>query len=161
MQYRNLIIIGVLLFGLLCAVPVAAITVKHLDVNVGENGDAGITADYDMNWMEQVIVYPAGLSILAVNAPDRAVIHSVSPFQAYLTVKNLVTVQHTNDSAIYTTPAFSGQDAQKVLDRFWFANMVALNFAPGTITFRFPDGATIEDTDLSSVPSFVHTVHMT
>ncbi len=158
MHYRNWILTGVLLFGLLCAAPVAALTVKHLDITVAENGDADITADYAMNWMEQAIVYPAGLSVLAANAPDHAVIHSISPDRVQLTVKNLVTVRHTKDATVYATPAFSAQDAQKELDRFWFANMVTLDLAHGTLTIRFPDGATTEDTDLSSVPSFVHTV---
>ena len=158
MHYRKWILIGVLLFSLLCAAPVAAITVKHIDITVAENGDADITADYAINWMEQAIVYPAGLSILAINPSDRAVIHSISPDRVYLTVQGLVTVRHTDDSTIYSTPSFSVSDIQKQLDRFWFANIVTLDFAPGTLTIRFPDGTTVEDTDLSSVPPFVHTV---
>lgn len=152
------ILTGTLLCMLLLLAPVSAITVKHLDVTVAENGDATITGDYSMNWIEQVVVYPAGVSILAVNPPDHAVVHSVSPNQVKVTVQKLVQVRHTANSTGYTTPAFSASDAQKQLDRFWFANLVSLDLTPGTLTLRFPDGAIIEDSDLSSVPSFVHSI---
>ncbi len=158
MNHRNWILTGVLLFCLLCTVPVAAITVKHLDVTVAENGDAEITADYGMNWMEQAVVYPAGVSILAVKTPSNVVVHSVSPDRASLAVHKLVAVQRATGSTTYKTPAFSANDAQRMLNQFWFANLVTLDFAPGTLTIRYPDGATTEYSDLSSVPSFTHSV---
>ncbi len=158
MMHRNWILTGVLLFCLLCAAPVTAITVKHIDITVAENGDAYITGDYSMNWMEQMVVYPAGLSIVTVSPPKSATIHSISPSSVQVTVNKLVKVRHTNTSTTYITPAFSGADATKELDKFWFANMVNLDLAPGTLTLRFPDGATVADTDLTGVPSFTHTV---
>ena len=158
MNHRIWILTGVLLFCLLCAAPVAAITVKHIDITVAENGDADITADYTMNWMEQAVVYPAALPLATAAAGDHAVIHSISPNRAQLTAKNFVSVLHTNGSTVYSTPAFSSGDAQRQLDRFWFANLVTLDLTSGTLTVRFPDGATGDYTGLSSVPSFMHTV---
>lgn len=155
---RAKVLVGIILCGLLLVTPAAAITVKHLDITVAENGDAYITGDYSMNWMEQAIVYPAGLSILSVNAPKHAVIHSVSPTKVQLTVQKLANVRHTNTSTVYTTPAFSIGDVTQELDKFWFSDMVTLDLAPGTLTLRFPDGVTVEDADLSSVPAFEHTV---
>jgi len=160
MNTRVKILTGTLLCMLLLLAPAGAITVNHLDITVAENGDALITGDYSMNWIEQAVVYPAGVSILAVNAPDNAVIHSISPNQVRVTVQKLVQVRRTADSTVYTTPAFSASDAQKELDQFWFANMVSLDLTPGTLTLTFPDGATVEDSDLSSVPSFVYTIAM-
>ena len=155
---RAKILIGIILCGLVLVTPVLAITVKHIDITVAENGDACITGDYSMNWMEQMVVYPAGLSIVTVSPPKYTTIHSVSPSSVQVTVNKLVKVRHTNASTTYITPAFSGADATKELDKFWFANMVNLDLAPGTLTLRFPDGATVEDTDLTGVPSFTHTV---
>lgn len=155
---RARVLIGIILCGLLLVIPAAAITVHHVDITVAENGDAYITGDYSMNWMEQVVVYPAALSLLSVNAPKQAVIHSISPTNVQLTVQNLANVRHTNTSTVYTTPAFSVGDVTQELDKFWFANMVTLDLASGTLTLRFPDGATVEDTDLSSVPAFGHAV---
>ena len=158
MNINARILTGTLLCMLLLLAPVGAITVKHLDITVAENGDASIIGDYSMNWIEQAVVYPAGVSILAVNAPEHAVVHSISPNQVQVTVQKLVQVRHNADSTVYTTPAFSASDAQKELDQFWFANMVSLDLTPGTLTMRFPDGVTVEDSDLSSVPSFVYTI---
>jgi hypothetical protein len=158
MHHRYLILTGVFLLCLACTAPVAAITVKHLDITVSENGDADITADYGMNWMEQAVVYPAGVSLLAVKTPEHVAIRSITPDHASLTVQNLASVQRASGSTTYTTPAFSANDAQKVLNQFWFANIVTLDFTPGTLTIRFPDGATTEYADLSSVPSFTHTM---
>jgi hypothetical protein len=73
-------------------------------------------------------------------------------------VQHLVKVRHTKNSTIFTTPAFSKSDLTNDLKQFWFADMITLDLEPGSITIRFPDGAIVEDADLSSVPAFEHVV---
>ena len=43
---------------LLLVIPAGAVSIRHIDVTVAENGDALIAADYSLNWVEQAIVYP-------------------------------------------------------------------------------------------------------
>ena len=158
MNYRTGILSGVLLFILVFAIPVAAVTVHHLDVTIADTGDAYITGNYSMNWIEQAFVYPAALSLISVNPGNDTVIHSISTDRVQLTVKHLVKVRHTKNSTIFTTPAFSKSDLTNDLKQFWFADMITLDLEPGTLTIRFPDGVIVEDTDLSSVPAFEHVV---
>jgi hypothetical protein len=139
------------------AVPAGAVTVRHIDVTVAESGDAYIVADYSLNWIEQVVVYPAALSLLSLDTGKHTVIHSVSPDQARLTMQHFVKVQHTNNSTIYSTKAFSAVDAQRELNQLWFGGLVTLDLTSGSLTIRFPDGDTVENTDLTTIPAFVHT----
>ena len=157
---------------LLLVIPAGAVSIRHIDVTVAENGDALIVADYSLNWAEQAIVYPAAVPLLSgalgKNIPVNSVshnntqlniqVHSVSPDKTQLTVQRLVTVGKNPGATNYKTPAFSLADARKELDKYWFSNMITLDITSGYLTIRFPDGETIEYRDLTSVPSFEHAV---
>ena len=143
---------------LLLVIPAGAVSIRHIDVNVAENGDASIVADYSLNWAEQAVVYPAAVPLLSGALGKNIQVQSVTPGSTQLTVQHLVTVSQNPGTTNYKTPAFSLGDARKVLDKYWFSNMITLDGASGYITIRFPDGQTVEYKDLSSVPSFEHAV---
>ncbi|MDP3396721.1 MAG: hypothetical protein Q8S57_08680 [Methanoregula sp.] len=143
---------------LLLVIPAGAVSIRHIDITVAENGDALIAADYSLNWAEQAIVYPAAVPLLFGALGKNIQVHSVSPDKTQLTVQRLVTVGQTPGATRYKTPAFSLADARKQLDKYWFSNMITLDGKSGYITFRFPDGNSVEYRDLTSVPSFEHVI---
>ena len=143
---------------LLLVIPAGAVSIRHIDVTVAENGDVLIIADYSLNWAEQAIVYPAALPLLSGALGKNIRVHSVSPGNTQLTALHLVTVGKNPGATNYKTPAFTLSDARKELDKYWFSNMITLDGASGNLTIRFPDGETVEYRDLTSVPSFEHAV---
>jgi hypothetical protein len=141
---------------ILLVVPAGAVTIKHIDAAVSENGDTLITADYTLEWAEKAIVYPAAVPLIQGYPKKNVQIVSVSPDKAQVSVQHLVKVTQMPDARRYTTPAFSLADARKEVGRFWFGDMITLDGTAGSLTIRFPDGEIIEYQDLTAVPSFEH-----
>jgi len=141
---------------LLLVLPAGALSIRHIDATVADNGDTLIRADYSLAWVEKAIVYPAAVPLIQGYPKKNVQILSVSPDTAQVRVQGLVRVTQMPDARRYTTPAFSLADARKDLDKYWFGNMIILDGTAGTLTIRFPDGEIIEHQDLSSVPSFEH-----
>jgi len=155
---KSMPVIVVISLMLLLVMPAGAVSIRHIDVTVAENGDALIAADYSLNWAEKAIVYPAALPLLFGGLGKNILVHSVSPDKTQLTVQHLVTVGKNPGSTNYKTPAFSLADARKQLDKYWFSKMVTLDGTSGDLTIRFPDGKSVEFRDLTSVPSFEHVI---
>jgi hypothetical protein len=143
---------------LLLVIPAGAVSIRHIDVTVAENGDAFIAADYSLNWAEQAIVYPAALPLLSGALGKNIRVHSISPDNTQLTVQHLVTVGQNQGATSYKTPAFSLAAAKKQLDNYWFSDRITLDGTSGYLTIRFPDGNSVEYQDLTSVPSFEHVI---
>ena len=158
MLRKSMPVIVAIILMLLLVIPAGAVSIRHIDITVAENGDALIAADYSLNWAEQVIVYPAAVPLLSGALGKNIQVHSVSPDKTQLTVQHLVTVGQNPGATSYITPAFSLAGARKELDKYWFGNMITLDGASGDLTIRFPDGKTVEYRDLTSVPSFEHAV---
>lgn len=155
---QGLPVIMAISFMLLLVIPAGAVSIRHIDITVAENGDASIVADYSLNWVEQVMVYPAAVPLLSGALGKKVQVHSISPDNTQLTILHLATVSQNPGNTRYKTPAFSLADARKELDKYWFSNMITLDDASGYLTLRFPDGETIEYQDLTSVPSFEHVI---
>jgi len=149
------VFLGILL---IIAQPATALEVRHIDISVSANGDAFITADYRMNLVEQLAVYPAALPLIAANSGKKVVIHSVSPQGIVLTAPYLVNVRHIANATLYRTPSCSITDLQRELDKFWFGDLVNLDVTSGSVRITFPDGKIINYTDLTHIPSFEHAV---
>ncbi|MFA4824329.1 MAG: hypothetical protein WC593_04140 [Methanoregula sp.] len=143
---------------LLLVIPTGAVSIRHIDVTVAENGDALIVTDYTLNWAEQAIAYPAAVPLLSGALGKNIRVHSVSPGNSQLMVQHLVKVNQNQGITTYKTPAFSLSDARKELDKYWFGDIITLDGTSGSITIRFPDGQTVEYQDLTSVPSFEHAI---
>ncbi|MEI7856888.1 MAG: hypothetical protein WCH85_05215 [Methanomicrobiales archaeon] len=151
-------VIVALTLMLLLVLPAGAASIRHIDATVAENGDTQIVAEYSLNWAEKAIAYPAAVPLLSGVLGNNVQVHSVTPEKAELTVKHFVTVQQQPGTTTYKTPAISVADVRKKIDTFWFGNIISLDGASGSLTFRFPDGETIDYKDLTAVPSFEHVV---
>ncbi len=159
MFYRSALpVIVAICLMLLVVIPAGAATIRHIDATVIENGDMLIVADYSLDWTEEAIVYPAALPLLSGMLGKNFQVHSVTPDNVQLTVKNLVWVRQKQGTTMYETPAISLANAQKELDKLWFGDMITLDGSLGSLTIRFPDGKTVEYQDLTVIPSFKHAV---
>lgn len=159
MTYRSGIpVIVAITLMLLLVIPAGAASIRHIDATVAENGDTMIVADYSLNWAEHAIAYPAAVPLLSGVLGKNIQVHSFTPEKTELTIRNFVDVKQEQGTSTYKTPVLSLAAARKQLNKYWFGDIISLDGASGTLTFRFPDGETIEYKDLTAVPSFEHVV---
>ncbi|HEX3001309.1 MAG TPA: hypothetical protein VHN82_02910 [Methanoregula sp.] len=156
MSRRTILILAVVLSLLFLAGTATAISIKHVDAIVSDNGDTLFTADYTLQWAERAIAYPAAVPLIQGYPKKDVQILSVTPERAQVVVQHLVTVQQLPDARKYITPGFSLANAKSELNKYWFGSMITLDGAAGSLSIHFPDGAIIEHKDLTTVPSFEH-----
>jgi hypothetical protein len=57
-----------------------------------------------------------------------------------------------------TTPALSFEEAEKVLQQYWFAPLINPDFSPAVTTITYPDGYQEKFYDISRIPKTTHTL---
>jgi hypothetical protein len=145
--------------------PVQAFTAKNLDVAVQGNGDAIITFDYELSWFENVAVFmhisdPAIelKKALESNSKKPVTIIKADGGESQFTVQGFATIKEQNGTTTMKTPSLSFVEAQKILDKYWFAPLVSPDFSPEVTRVRFPDGYSEEFQNQISLPPVTHTL---
>jgi hypothetical protein len=156
--------LAALLLLVALSVPVQAFTADRLDISVRENGDANITFDYTLNWLEYLAVFlhvadPAVelQKALQSNTYATVTVNSVSPRVVSLDVQKFAVVQDEANGTTLTTPAVSFAEAERVLQQYWFSNMISPDFSPAITVIHFPDGYSQTFYDQITIPSVSHT----
>jgi len=157
---------GILVLVLiLVTCPVQAFTAKTLDISIQSNTDAAVSFSYDLTWYENIVVYsqivnPAHELSNAFRSQfgKNVYVTSVSGDQAQFVVENFASGKVTNGAVILKTPSLSFMDAQKVLDRYWFARFVSPDFSPEVTRVSFPDGYSEVFYNQDYIPSISHTI---
>jgi len=164
MNYTVFAIAG--FFILACLVmPASAFTMKSLDVTVGENGDATIDAQYDLNFIEQSAVFlkitdPATELQSAFNSgsANPVTVTSATSSSARINVPSFASVTKTDGTSVMTTPSQSFERAETVLKNYWFAPLISPDLSPTVTTITFPDGYREQYYDQISIPSVSHII---
>jgi len=158
---------GIALFIAVCvlAAPATAFTADRLTVDIGAGGDAEISFDYSLSWIEQIAVYfrvadPARelQGSLAGFSGKPVTVTEVSPGRAVFEVAGFAHTTAVPDGVRYRTPAIDFTDAQEILNRQWFAPLIRPDFSPAETMVRFPDGHTERFEDALSLPRLTHVV---
>lgn len=158
------LIIGIgILFSCVC--PAQAFTAKTLDINVQSNGDAIITFSYALSWYENVAVFAHIAdpntelkNALESNYGKNVDVISATGNQAQVLVHGFAQQTVTDGSVTLNTPALSFESAQNVLNHYWFAPLINVDFSPEVTTVDFPDGYVAQDHDQIAIPGISHTV---
>lgn len=154
---------GLVLILALLAGPAAAFTMDRLDIAVLENGDAEITADYTLTWVERIVVYVRiaqpelmlGQALREYSGKEVDVT-SVTPGQAVLSVRDFAEVQETGGETFYITPTLDFSGAGQAVRGYWFSPFVSIDASPGLSTVSFPDGHQEAFFDTLVIPSITH-----
>jgi hypothetical protein len=162
-RYRLLIAL-VMVIALLAA-PAVAFTLNRLDIRIAGNGDAEVTADYSLTWVERIVVFmriaePERLlenALLQYSGKEVAVA-SVSPGETVLSVHEYATVRQTGNTTIYTTPYLDFSGAEEALKGYWFSRFVTVDASPELSVVSFPDGYNETFSDALVIPSITHAV---
>lgn len=147
----------------LAVMPAQAFTSRSLAVTLAPNGDARITMQYDLSFLEQSAVFfkmadPAAelKKAFDTNSNRQVTVNSVTTSSADIVVPSYAMVSQNNGVTSMTTPAISFARVQEVLKTYWFAPLVSANFAPKVTTVTFPDGYQATFNNALSVPAVSH-----
>lgn len=159
------LLIGLVLLAGLLAAPAAAFTMTSVDITIGQDGDADITAHYSLTWIERVVVY------MRIAHPEKELekaleqysgkdvqVTSVESGMTTLQVDDFAAVTDTPTTIIYTTPALDFSGAEAAIKGYWFARFVTVDASPEVALVRFPDGYQETFANTYVIPRIVHEV---
>jgi hypothetical protein len=162
---RYPLIIGLVLVIALLAAPAVAFTLNRLDISVAESGDAEVTADYSLSWMEQLVVFmriaqPAQQleNALEQYSGKDVVVTSVSIREAQLDIYDFAAVRDTANETIYTTPYLDFSQAEQAARENRLSRFTTIDASPDVSVVSFPDGYQEIFQNNLSIPSITHAV---
>ena len=164
----SFVLAGILVLALLSAAPpVQAFTAKNLDIAVQDTSDAVITFDYDLTWFEHAAVFmriaDPGIELkkaLESSYGKPVVVTEADGAKSRFVVKGFASKQESNTTVTMKTPALSFEQAEKILNRYWFAPLIVPDFSPEVTRVGFPDGYVEEFSNQISIPSIQHPLNM-
>jgi hypothetical protein len=153
-----------LVLGILATTPAAALQARHLDIIVDRNGDATVTFEYTLSWIEQVLAF-----LGAVN-PDRDLerifaattggpIETLSAGMGATTfsVKGFATVTENAPGGTYDTLPLNLSWGQAGYESSILAPLLEPDFSPDVTVVRFPDAYSRTFRDQFLIPNITHT----
>lgn len=168
MQQTPVRVIAIICLFTFLAAPASAFTAESLRVEVMENGDADIRFTYSLSFIEHIAVFlriadPAvELKHALEGYSDKEVdVTEVSSGTAGFRVYGFASVYENETARSWRTPELDLQNAQRVLETYWFAPFVSPDFSPAESVVIFPDGYEVQFSDVSTIPSLVHGVTVT
>lgn len=149
----------------LAAVPAQALTIDTLAVSLDTNGGAQVGIVYELTLAEQAAVFfhiadPAQEleRALSENLGRPVTVQDADYTSADVTIPSFASVVTVDGSRTIVMPAFSLENAQQAMERYWFAPLASPDFSPETTTVIFPDGYSRTFSNLISFPSITHTL---
>ncbi|MBN1194526.1 MAG: hypothetical protein JXA08_04160 [Methanomicrobiaceae archaeon] len=160
LRFITLCIAAILLIS-----PASAFTADTFTIEIADSGDADMTFEYSLSWIEYIAVY------LQITDPTEELTTALSkysekPAQVISTSDNALKIQvfgfaksvATESGIAYTTPTVSFTEAQQILDEYWFAPLLNPDFSPAISTVRFPEGYEAVYTNQLEIPGITHEV---
>jgi hypothetical protein len=152
-----------LLLGLLASSPAAAIHMKYLDIVVDRGGDATVTFEDTLPWMEQ------GFAFLGLVNPDRDLGQvlaaatrgqvarlSTSAGVTTFSVRGFANVTGGPGASTYYTHALNLSWAQAGYESSVLAPLLDPDFSPDVTVIRFPDAYSLTFHDRILIPGVIH-----
>ena len=146
--------------------PVQAITAKSLDILIQDNKDAVITFDYELGFIENAAVFAnvadpgAELkSALESNTGKQVDVIQVTDNRFKATVHNFATYQSVSENEIRMgTHELSFSRAETILNQYWFAPLITIDFSPEVTSIVYPDGYTEKYLNFITIPATSHSM---
>lgn len=146
-------------------VPASAFTAGNLQILVDGDGDADVTFNYTLSWIERIAVFfkiaepeQELKSALEEASGAPVTVTSTEVDAAAFSILGFAKLKNIDNETIYSTPALDFTGAQAMLDRYWFAPLVRADFSPEKTVVQFSDGYEEEFSNQSSIPALVHII---
>jgi hypothetical protein len=165
MKRHALFLVILLIIALVILCPAQAFTAKSLAIEIHDNKDALITFDYQLSWFEYVVVFmrianPGNELEKALesnfNKPVQIIEADMGRSQFY--VQDFASEQVHDGKVTLTTPPLSFREAERILDKYWFAPFIHPDFSPDVTRVVFPDGYVQTFNNQDQIPRVSHTL---
>lgn len=162
---RSILFFGAILLVLAAsAVPVQAFTAKSLDIAVLDSGDAQVTFDYELSWIENVAVFvkiadPGNELKKAIenNFKNPVDVTEADAGRSQMFIHGFAAKNGQDGTITLVTPTLSFQNAERVLNQYWFAPLINPDFSPDITTVSFPDGFSQTFYNTDTITPVTHT----
>ena len=151
---------------LLAVMPAQAFVAKSLTITLEEDGDAQIDMQYELTFVELTAVFlrvadPAEelKSAFESHSDKPVTVTKATSSSATVIVPAFATIHEGNGKHTIVTPAISFENAQAVMNNYWFAPIVSPDFSPQITTVIFPDGFQATFDNVLSLPPISRPVY--
>jgi hypothetical protein len=134
-------ILGLLLAAGILIAPAAAFTLTYLEVDIRENGDANVSVEYSLSWIERGVVFMKLAhpeeqlrQALAKYSGKEVQVDSVNPSSAHIGVKEFARVTQGQGGTRYTTPGMNFSLAGQQVRGSWYSRFVTVDTSPDVTT---------------------------
>ena len=163
---KRLLILTLLIVALLAA-PTSAVTMNLMDIQVEETGDAMVTIDYTLSFVEKI---PVMLNLANPGEEIRKAIDENDPNNRVDLLSSdweSVVLQVTNYAKTYEgdipgtitqmTPKTDFSKAEETLNGYWFGPLIAIDLSPTVTQIGFADGYSEQFDNQLIILSVTHT----
>jgi len=163
MKPRYLIAVCLLWVCVCAVIPVNAFTADTLSITINSNGDATAVMNYELTFAEQAAIFfhaadPATQlqNAISSNFGGQATVVHADMSSAEVLVPSFASVTTSGQQTTITTPSFSFERAQQVMQQYWYASLISPHLAPQVTTITFPDGHQVTYYNQISFPSVTY-----
>ena len=153
----------VLICGSLVLTPAAALHARYLEIAIGRDGNATVTFEYTLPWIEQGLAFIGAVNpdrdlgqILAAATGGEVRILARSPGATTFSVMGFAAVSGASPHPTYTTAALNLSWGEAGYRSSILAPLLEPDFSPDTTVARFPDAYSVTFSDQLVIPSVTH-----
>jgi hypothetical protein len=163
-MHRSRILSLLLLSAILASSPAAALEAGYLDIAVDRAGNATVTFEYSLTWIEEF------LAVLGAVRPDRDLgtilgaatggeVREISagPGSTSFSVREFAGVSGTSPNASYSTPELNLSWGEAGWKASILSPLLQPDFSPAVTVIRFPDAYSVTFRDELVIPNTTHT----
>ena len=152
-----------LVLSLLVVTPGAALHARYLDIVIDRDGDATITFEYTLPWVEKVLAFLGAVKperdlgqILAATTGGRVERLPSVEGAASFSVGRFANITATPGLTIYDTHALDLGWGQAGYESSVLAPLLEPDFSPEVTVIRFPDAYSLTYRNLLQIPNVTH-----
>ena len=152
-----------LVLGILASTPAAALHARYLDIVVDRDGNATVTFEYSLSFIEQVLAFFGAVNpdrdlerIFAAATGGEVEALSASTGTTTFSVRGFAAVTGTDPGSIYDTCTLNLSWGQAGYESSILAPLLDPDFSPDTTVIRFPDAYSRTFRDQLLIPNVTH-----
>ncbi|MDD1662208.1 MAG: hypothetical protein LUQ60_00465 [Methanomicrobiales archaeon] len=152
-----------LVLGILAATPAAALHARYLDIVVDRGGNATVTFEYNLPWIEQVLAFLGAVNpdrdlerIFAATTGGTVATLSAGEGVTTFSVKGFATMTENAPGTTYDTRPLNLSWGKAGYESSILAPLLEPDFSPDVTVIRFPDAYSRTFRDLFLIPNITH-----
>ncbi|HVN65146.1 MAG TPA: hypothetical protein VMT31_00870 [Methanomicrobiales archaeon] len=153
-----------IILGILAPAPSAALQADYLDITVDRTGDATVTFEYTLSFVEGILAFFGAVGpgqdlgkVMAAASGGEVGHLAESAGSASFPVTGFAAVSGSSPNATYRTPVINLSWAEEGWEASVLAPLLAPDFSPRVTIIRFPDAYSVTFHDELVIPNTTHT----